>query len=102
MEKLSIEQLEGKLDSFNLTDREKTLGELIQRVKEREITLSSTTSQVNMHYHTFFSYNYLGYSPSKIAWLSRKSGLAAAAVVDFDVLDALDEFLLAAKNGSPH
>ena len=52
---------------------------------------------VNMHCHTFFSYNTYGYSPSKFAWLARKAGLAVAGVVDFDVLDALEEFLWAAK-----
>lgn len=52
---------------------------------------------VNLHCHTFFSYNSYGYSPSKFAWLARKSGLAVAGVVDFDVLDALEEFLAAAK-----
>jgi hypothetical protein len=97
MAKLSIEKLEQSLDSFNLADREKVLSELIKRVKDGEIALPQPTSQVNMHYHTFFSYNCRGYSPSKIAWLARKSGLAAAAVVDFDVLDAHDEFLNTAK-----
>src|SRR5208282_4500782 len=38
-----------------------------------------------------------GYSPSKFAWLARKAGLAAAGIVDFDVLDALEEFLAAGR-----
>jgi hypothetical protein len=97
MSKLSIEQLEQRLDSFNSADREKALGELIKRVKDGKITLPQSTLQVNMHFHTFFSYNCMGYSPSKIAWLARKNGLEVAAVVDFDVLDAHDEFLSTAK-----
>jgi len=38
-----------------------------------------------------------GYSPWKFAWLARKTGLAMAGIVDFDVLDALDEFLEASR-----
>ncbi len=48
---------------------------------------------VNMHCHTFFSFNAYGHSPSSLAWLARKQGWAAAGIVDFDVLDAVDEFL---------
>ncbi|MCX5638447.1 MAG: hypothetical protein NTX52_12260 [Planctomycetota bacterium] len=65
-----------------------------------EITLPAAgtrPSGVNLHCHTFFSYNTYGYSPSKLAWLARKGGLAVAGVVDFDVLDALEEFLEAAR-----
>ncbi len=54
-------------------------------------------TDVNLHAHTFFSYNAYGYSPSKFAWLARKRGLAAAGIVDFDVLDALEEFWAAGK-----
>jgi hypothetical protein len=69
-------------------------------VRTGEITLPAAgtrPSGVNLHCHTFFSYNTYGYSPSKLAWLARKGGLAVAGVVDFDVLDALEEFLEAAR-----
>jgi hypothetical protein len=46
-----------------------------------------------MHCHTFFSYNAYGHSPSSLAWLAKKNGYAAIGIVDFDVLDAVDEFL---------
>ena len=52
---------------------------------------------VNLHAHTFFSYNAYGYSPSKFAWLARKAGLAVAGIVDFDVLDGVEEFLAAGR-----
>ena len=97
MTNASVEQLEEKLDSFDCTKRKKALISLAEKVKSGEIKLHPFTTDVNLHFHTFFSYNSNGYSPSKIAWQSRRQGLAAAAVVDFDVLDALDEFLSAAK-----
>ena len=34
---------------------------------------------VNLHAHTFFSYNAYGYSPSKFAWLARKAGWRSPA-----------------------
>ena len=52
---------------------------------------------VNMHLHTFFSFNIAGYSPSHVAVQAREWGLYAAATTDFDVLDAADEFLDAAS-----
>ena len=49
----------------------------------------------NMHCHSFFSYNGYGYSPTHIAALAAKLGWRAAGLVDFDVLDGVDEFLSA-------
>jgi len=94
---MSIIKLEQKLDSFDLSERKEALSILCERVKCGEIQLPQATSYVNLHCHTFFSYNTFGYSPSKFAWLARKRGLAVAGIVDFDVLDGLEEFLEAAK-----
>lgn len=87
-----IEQLEQQLDSFDAIERKKALSILLDNVKAGEIELPQAGDWVNLHCHTFYSYNAYGYSPSKFAWLARKVGLALAGTVDFDVLDALDEF----------
>jgi hypothetical protein len=58
-----------------------------------EIETAPGRGAVNMHCHTFFSYNAYGHSPSSLAWLAKKNGYAAMGIVDFDVLDAVDEFL---------
>jgi len=92
-----IEELEHKLDSFDPAERKQALMSLCEKVTAGEIIMPEAGRAVNMHCHTFFSYNTYGYSPSKFAWLARKAGLAAAQVVDFDVLDAVEEFLNAAK-----
>ena len=92
-----IEELEQKLDSFDSVERKEALLALCEKVRSGEIVLPEPGTDVNLHCHTFFSYNSYGYSPSKFAWLARKRGLAVAGVVDFDVLDALEEFLDAAK-----
>ena len=92
-----IEALERQLDSFEAVERKRALAELCEQVEAGRIDLPQMGTDVNIHCHTFFSYNTYGYSPSKFAWLARKRGLAVAGVVDFDVLDALDEFLDAAR-----
>ena len=91
------EPLEQQLDSFDAAQRRQALLALWRQVEDGNITLPEPGTDVNLHAHTFFSYNAYGYSPSKYAWLARKAGLALAGVVDFDVLDALEEFLEAAR-----
>jgi hypothetical protein len=93
----TIERLEQRLDSFNPHQRKKALEQLCEKVKKGEIKLPQAATVVNLHCHTFFSYNSYGYSPSKFAWLAKKQGLAVAGIVDFDVLDGVEEFLDAAK-----
>lgn len=87
-----IDQLEQQLDSFHPSERRQALEALCDRVELGEIELPPMGEFVNLHCHTFFSYNAYGYSPSKFAWLARKAGLVVVGTVDFDVLDALDEF----------
>jgi len=89
----AIENLEKKLDSFELSERQEALRALWEMARSGEISLPEPGSYVNLHCHTFFSYNSYGYSPAKFAWLARKAGLTAAGIVDFDVLDGLEEFL---------
>lgn len=49
-------------------------------------------SWVNAHAHTFYSFNYKGYSPSRFVLEAKKAGLEMGGIVDFDVLDGLEEF----------
>ena len=92
-----IESLERQLDSFDAAKRKDALAKLWNLARTGNIALARPGTDVNLHAHTFFSYNAYGYSPSKFAWLARKRGMAAAGIVDFDVLDALEEFWEAGK-----
>jgi hypothetical protein len=92
-----IESLEQQLDSFDAVQRQRALSSLDEMVKSGRIEWPAPGSFVNLHCHTFFSYNTYGYSPTKFAWLARKAGLVVAGTVDFDVLDALDEFRSACR-----
>ncbi len=87
-----IDRLEQQLDSFDAVERKQALLSLLDRVEAGRIRLPEPGRFVNLHCHTFLSYNSYGYSPTKFAWLARKAGLAVVGTVDFDVLDALDEF----------
>jgi hypothetical protein len=91
------DSLEQQLDSYDPMERREALVALWREVESGKITLPAPGTNVNLHAHTFFSYNAYGYSPSKYAWLARKAGLAVAGIVDFDVLDALEEFLEAGR-----
>lgn len=52
----------------------------------------SQRGNINMHIHSHFSYNAKNWSPTRIAQACAASGLDAAGLIDFDVLDGLDEF----------
>lgn len=90
-----IKKLERALNSFERTERTGALRELCALLKQGGVELASESLAHNLHCHTFFSYNGYGYSPSYIAWMAKKEGFFAVGSVDFDVLDAVDEFLSA-------
>ncbi len=75
-----------EMNSFDSAVRK---AQLEQAVKE--------TTVFNLHCHSFFSYNGYGYSPTALAILAKKASWRAIGMVDFDVLDGVDEFLSATK-----
>jgi hypothetical protein len=94
---IARERLERQLDDFDRDRRSEALAQLWRAAGRSDDALPDPGADVNLHAHTFFSYNAYGYSPSKFAWLARKAGLAVAGIVDFDVLDGVDEFLDAGR-----
>lgn len=83
-----------QLGSFDALEREQALASLVTAVPHRP---GKEEQDVNMHMHSFYSYNAMGYSPSRLAWEVRNSALYAAGLCDFDVLDGLEEFLRAGQ-----
>lgn len=86
-----------KLNAFDPSIRRDALEALWQASFEGSIELAEPTRAVNLHCHTFYSYNGYGDSPSAVAWKARVAGLAAIGIVDFDVLDGVREFLDACR-----
>lgn len=89
----NIAELEESLKSFDLSKRAAALGQLSKMLSSGEVAAKSTGATVNLHCHTFFSYNGYGMSPASVAWWMRREGIFAAGLVDFDVLDGVEEFL---------
>ena len=89
----TIAKLEDQLNDFDEARREKVLKTLVSLARQDELPLPEPAEVANMHSHTFFSFNGYGHSPSSLAWLARKKGLKLMGIVDFDVLDGVDEFL---------
>ena len=85
--------IDNKLSNFDPRIRAQALSNLVAQVEAGEATLAPEIEAANMHCHTFFSYNGYGYSPTALAWLGKAKGFQAVGIVDFDVLDGVDEFL---------
>lgn len=82
------ENLVNRLDDFDPRVRREAL-----RALAAQAAAPPPGTNVNMHAHSFFSFNTDGWSPSRVAWECRQGGLYAAALCDFDVLDGVEEFL---------
>jgi len=91
----AVDELEADLNHFDADVRKLSLETLLSQAADGDIAIAPEAAIVNMHCHTFFSFNAYGHSPASLAWLGKKSGFAAMGTVDFDVLDAVDEFLAA-------
>jgi len=73
--------------------RSHALDELIVAWRAGSVTCQPTRDVVNLHCHTFFSYNGYDHSPTSLVWLAREMGWRAIATIDFDVLDGVEECL---------
>jgi len=69
------------------------MAELVALAEQGVVPLEPETDVANMHCHTFFSFNAYGHSPTSLAWLAKRRGFRLMGIVDFDVLDGVDEFL---------
>jgi hypothetical protein len=85
--------LETKLNDFAPDVRAQALTELVSLAQAGNVPLEPEAEVANMHCHTFFSFNAYGHSPPSLAWLAKRCGFKLMGIVDFDVLDGVDEFL---------
>jgi hypothetical protein len=85
--------LEQRLNSFKLTERQQALQDILQQGN----LPTMQTENINLHLHSFLSFNSEGWSPTRIAWESKKAGLYATGIIDFDVLDGQEEFYQAGE-----
>ncbi len=92
---MELISLAHDLNDFEAGIRREALAELNALARAGVIQLLEPADVANMHCHTFFSYNAYGYSPSGLAWLGKEEGYKLQGIVDFDVLDGVDEWLAA-------
>ncbi len=88
---------EANLNDFAPAVRANALVELTSLAQQGAISLEPEADVANMHCHTFFSFNAYGHSPTSLAWLAKRRGFKLIGIVDFDVLDGVDEFLAACE-----
>lgn len=88
-----MKNLLEQLNSFNPAERKVALTELLKI----NTTCQPEGTNVNMHFHSFNSYNCENWSPTRVAYESKLRGLYAAGIIDFDVIDGCDEFLETAE-----
>lgn len=94
MIKQSTESLEARLNDFDPATRRDALAALVML---QQGAFPVAGDNVNMHCHSFCSFNSAGMSPVRLAWEAKKAGLYAAGLCDFDVLDGMEEFYHAAE-----
>ena len=82
-----------KLSSFCPDERREALRQLLAAAPA---PARPERDWLNMHMHTFFSFNGEGWSPSRLVWETREQRLYSMAICDFDVLQGLEELLAAA------
>jgi len=90
-------EIEEKLLSFNFEERKEALYDLKKTIKRGEIEKVSHKPYLNLHIHSFHSFNYKNWSPSRIVFEGWRYNLQYTGVVDFDTLVAIEETLLAGE-----
>ena len=90
-------KLELELNNFNRKIRFDALNKLELEFTKGNIQTQTARNWVNLHCHSFFSYNGYGMSPSALVWKAKLLGLDMIGLVDFDTLDGIDEFHQAGK-----
>ncbi len=83
-----IPDILDSLNDFDETTREYALKTVANTMHAPAVT----EPLVNMHCHSFFSYNGYDASPSRIVCEAKRNGWYAAGLCDFDVLDGMREF----------
>jgi len=83
---------ENRLNDFSPAVRREALSTLHAQVESGSLEVPERRPWFNLHCHSFYSYNAYGMSPSALVWKAKTLGLELIGLVDFDVLDGVDEF----------
>lgn len=92
-----IKNIIDNLSDFDSKKRFESLFEIAGLIKNGKVQKSDQHPYDNMHIHSFHSFNYRNWSPSRIICEAYRIGLKHIGIVDFDTLEALTETLLSSK-----
>ncbi len=92
-----VAELEDQLNDFDPAKRKSALNKLIDVLNAGDVACEDKQAWVNLHCHSFCSYNGYGYSPSRLVWMAKRMGLGVIGLVDFDIFDGVDEFYEAGR-----
>ena len=93
-----MEQLLSRLSSFDPAVRGEALHTLAATIERGGVkSMEPRKSWLNLHFHTFHSFNYNNWSPARVVFEAWRTGLRYAGTVDFDTLAALEETLTAGR-----
>ncbi len=93
-----MQNFEKLLNSFDADERKLAFHNLIEKyLPTIQQDIEKNIKFFNLHCHSFFSYNGYNLSPTALVWNALKNNFYAIGLVDFDVLDGVDEFLESCK-----
>ncbi len=93
-----MEKIINKLSSFNFEERIEALEKIVYFIKTGDIKKHEKQFPYdNMHIHSFHSFNYNNWSPSRIILEAYRHGLKHIGIVDFDTIAATEEAHIASK-----
>ncbi len=87
-----MDRLFAALDQIDARKHHIALEELRAGIPALMAAMPTPDQPGNLHAHTFHSFNCYGYSPATYALRARQAGMEVAGIVDFDVLDGVEEF----------
>ncbi|MCM8765084.1 MAG: hypothetical protein NC830_06985, partial [Candidatus Omnitrophica bacterium] len=90
------ERIIESLSSFDFEESKKAVEKISELIKAGIISkYEKQYPYDNMHLHSFHSFNYKNWSPSRIIFEAYLTGLNHVGIVDFDTLEAIEETRLA-------
>lgn len=93
-----LDRIIKQLSSFDLEERKKAIENISDLIKNGIISKYKNQSPYhNMHIHSFHSFHFKNWSPSRIILEASLTGLKHIGIVDFDNLEALEETKLASN-----
>ncbi|MCL5408541.1 MAG: hypothetical protein M1135_00725 [Candidatus Omnitrophica bacterium] len=82
----------NNLLDFDIEKRKNSLKRILEKIKKDELKEQNSMEKLlNLHIHSFHSFNYLNWSPSRIILEGFLRKVKYVGIVDFDTIEAVEE-----------